>query len=160
MNFILILSIFLVFTGCKGYVEAEFFTSSQTSEGATVLPITNCSHPDASSNAPFANTNEPGIDGLTESNSFLICTSTQYEAITALDFDRNFILGADIDLTGVNINKIGSVGIPFSAVFNGNGYTFSISGSIPISSLHSLNNVSIGRSFFSDFPPQKLQVNG
>ncbi|MCB2184363.1 MAG: thrombospondin type 3 repeat-containing protein [Desulfobulbaceae bacterium] len=86
-------------------------------------------------NTPFANSSEPGIDGLTSESAFSICTLTQlHEMRTQLD--KHFILQADIDAADTasgtgskpwnsasGWSPIGSSTVPFVGELDGDGHT-------------------------------------
>ncbi len=93
-------------------------------------PITfspHCEGPNLT-NAPFANSSEPGIDGLTAESAFSICTLAQlYEVRNQRD--KYFILKADIDAaetaSGAGWSPIGYSQAAFVGVFDGDGHTIS-----------------------------------
>lgn len=64
----------------------------------------------------------------------LITTADEFKAIgeDSTKWDKNYVLGADIDLDGENITPIGSGSVPFRGKFSGDGHVvsdFVISGS-------------------------------
>lgn len=61
-------------------------------------------------------------------NGYIICTAAQLNSLgaTTADYDKNYNLRADIDLsayTGTSFNRIGSLATPFTGTFNGEGHT-------------------------------------
>jgi hypothetical protein len=44
---------------------------------------------------------------------------------TSVDWNKHFIMTADINLMGVTVTPVGDSGIPFTGVFDGNGHTIS-----------------------------------
>lgn len=69
----------------------------------------------------------------TSLDPYLISTASDFAAINSNPFfnDRYFLLTADIDMSGYTLEPIGTVSLPFTGSFNGNGFTIS---SITISS--------------------------
>ncbi|MCB0342548.1 MAG: hypothetical protein H6626_04140 [Pseudobdellovibrionaceae bacterium] len=77
-------------------------------------------------NGPFANSNEAGIDGLSEANAFTICTPAQLMAMGAdeLSLQKHYVLKQDLDLVSLGvINPLGhGTGSMFVGQLNGEGH--------------------------------------
>lgn len=92
-------------------------------------PQTGQSYP-RRTNSPFANSGEPGIDGLAPSTAFTLCTVAQMVNIQEEMLDRFFTLRADLrwrdDTSGTGYQSIGArTGSPrgtFTGVIDGNGH--------------------------------------
>lgn len=72
---------------------------------------------------PFANSNEPNIDGNTFQTAFCICNEQQLKNISRVHMNSTFKLMNDINLSS-RTSAIGD-GNPFTGNFNGNGYAIS-----------------------------------
>jgi hypothetical protein len=59
-----------------------------------------------------------------EANPYKINSSDDWQTLmaTSADWDKYFILTADIDLTGLIVLPVGNSDVPFTGNFNGNGY--------------------------------------
>ena len=60
----------------------------------------------------------------TQANPFQISTVSHWQNLmnTPADWDKYFILTADLDLQGITLSPIGNDSQPFNGVFDGNGY--------------------------------------
>lgn len=85
-----------------------------------------CASKNRMTNSPFANSNEPNVDGMADSAPFTLCTATQLNNIASVPANLNkyYQLKADIDLSTLTANSyniIAAVGI-FTGSFDGNNF--------------------------------------
>jgi hypothetical protein len=87
-------------------------------------------------NSPYANSGEPGIDGLRRANSFQLCTSRQLLGIRDADMDKYFRLAQNIQWSdeagnsygypiGGAPRRPGEAPVPFNGFLDGVKYTVS-----------------------------------
>lgn len=77
-------------------------------------------------NTPYANSGETGIDGLSEVNSFTLCSSDQLNQIgtNSTNWDKYYTVKSNINmahLTGTEYNIIGDGTTEYSGMLNGDG---------------------------------------
>jgi hypothetical protein len=87
-----------------------------------VCDVDYCDVPERLSNAPYANSGEPGIDGASAATAFAICTVPQLRALeaTPADWGAHFELRRDLDLAGSAV-VIGT----FTGTFDGHDHVVS-----------------------------------
>lgn len=74
---------------------------------------------------PFANSQEPGIDGNSEATAYAICSARQLLAIKSQLIDKYFTIKQNLDwneLHEAERERIGTVEKPFQGILSGNGY--------------------------------------
>lgn len=82
-------------------------------------------HGAALTDAPFANSSANPAG--TKEDPFQICTAVQFAAIAfnSGQWNKYFVLGEDLDMSGGTLNPIGTSVVPFSGTFDGRGHTLS-----------------------------------
>jgi len=104
---------------------------------ATIKANDYCNTGNRMDNSPFANSGEPGIDGLTIENAYAICTLAQLNEVRT-ELDKKFILKNDIDAadtasgagtmpwnTASGWEPIGTAAAAFTGEFDGGGLAIS-----------------------------------